>query len=76
MILVLTIDDARVDDFKAAFLSVYPAPVDEETGEQTIADNPWIKKRIIEWLRMTYKQGSNKIYMSQKPVVTDTTFIK
>jgi hypothetical protein len=72
----IKIDDTKVDEFKEAFLAVYPAPHDEDTGEQLMEDNPWIKKRIIEWLKSKYRKGKNKIYRQQQILVEEPTFIE
>jgi hypothetical protein len=76
MQITITIDDERVDEFKEAFLAVYPAPHDIDTGEQLMADNPWIKKRIIDWLKSRYRKGKNKLYRQQQAAIKDPTFIE
>jgi len=76
MNLTIIIDDSKVDEFKEAFLAVYPAPHNEETGEQLMADNPWIKKRIVEWLKETYRHGKNTLYRKDKPLTSETSFIE
>lgn len=75
MDITITIDDAKVDEFKEAFLTVYPAPHDLETGEQLMADNPWIKKRIVTWLKSRFRKGKRKLYLQKQATIAEPEFI-
>ncbi len=58
--ITITIPAAKVADFQAGFLRVYPKPADVN-GVSPYTDKQWLKKIVTNLLTETYKRGKKRL---------------
>jgi len=87
MQIIFTISDDKVDEFKNAFLRIYPIPSiadeseeDELATEESIAnknvEDEWIKKCIKKMIFSVYEQGHEQIIREQNKPIYDEDIIE
>ena len=75
MQITFTIPDNKIDEFKSAFLQIYPvpAPIDEE---EPIDTNVWIKRCVKRMIFSVYEQGRQKIFREQNKPTFDEGIVQ
>ena len=68
MQIIFTISNEKVDEFKSAFLQIYPVPEDAN-------ENQWIKRCIRRMIFSVYEQGKQQIFREQNKPVYDENII-
>lgn len=72
--ITLTIDDAKLPEFKLGFLRSFPVPLNTD-GTPQFTENAWIKRWAQLVLVDAYRQGKTLLAQDALSVTVDNTIV-
>ncbi len=73
--ITFTIDDAKLAEFKTAFLKKYPLEIDEDTGQPVLTVMQHVKAAGKRWYQRVYVQGKREQLAAEQEGSIDTEII-
>jgi hypothetical protein len=73
--IALTIATEDWDEYRLAFLAVYPVPLDPDTGEPTMTETQWVKDKIGQLAWEPYRLGMKRLRDREHPANADPDII-